>query len=632
MRKVTAEDLYQFKFVAAPQWSEDGKKAVFTLYAADEKSNGYKADAWLFEGGKLRRLTSTGDVRGAQWLDNDTLFYSGLREAEDKEAAKKGCLTVFYQLSLKGGEAQELVRIPLKASGLKALSCGKYAFLAAQDNNKDRDPGWEVFDEIPFWKNGEGYTSDTRKRLWVMDGGKLTAVTGEYEQVGAWAADGERLIFATKDYKNVMGMTSGVYTYVNGIRKTIIPDGLWNVHGLFFMDGKAMAVMSDMKDYGASQVPYFYCIEGAKPVQISTMEETPVTTVAGDSSFGGGAKMAVDDGWLYYTAVEDSWSVLRRLKDGRLETLLHAPVSIDAIAVKNGQVLVSSVTQQKLPELYCVENGEMKQLSFFNEEMTERAVQLPHPITAVSDGWKINGYVIYPAEYEEGKTYPAILDIHGGPHGAYGAQYFHEMQVWASAGYFVFFCNIRGGDGRGNEFADLRGQYGKIDYDDIMAFTEEVLRQFPQIDKERLGVTGGSYGGYMTNWIIGHTDLFHAAAAQRSISNWISKFLCTDNGYLYNQELLQGNPWDDTEKLWWHSPLKYAANAKTPTLFIQSDQDYRCWMAECIQMFSTLKLHGVDARICLFHGENHNLSREGKPKNRVRRINEITAWMDKYLK
>ncbi len=632
MRKVTAEDLYQFKFVARPQWSNDGSRAVFTLFSADEKSNGYKADAWLSENGKLRRLTSTGDVRGAQWLDDDTLVFQGLRDPEDKEAAKKAPLSVFYALSMKGGEAEECLRVPMKVSDLKVLGEGRYAFVAAWDNNKERDPGWEVFDEIPFWKNGEGYTSDTRKRLFIMDKGKIVPVTGEYEQVTGMAADGERVLFVTRDYKSVMGMTSGVYTYVNGMRKTLIPDGTWSVHGVFFMDGKAMAVMSDMKEYGASQVPYFYCIEDGKPVQLSTMEETPVTTVGGDSSFGGGAKMAVDQGYIYYTAVEDSYSVLRRIKDGKLETLLNAPVSLDAIAVKDGKVLVSAVTQQKLSELYCVEDGEMKQLSFFNEEMTERAVQLPHPVTAVSDGWKINGYVIYPADYEEGKTYPAILDIHGGPHGAYGAQYFHEMQVWASAGYFVFFCNIRGGDGRGNAFADLRGQYGKIDYDDIMAFTEEVLKQFPQIDRERLGVTGGSYGGYMTNWIIGHTDLFHAAAAQRSISNWISKFLCTDNGYLYNAELLQGNPWDDPEKLWWHSPLKYAANAKTPTLFIQSDQDYRCWMAECIQMFSTLKLHGVDARICLFHGENHNLSREGKPKNRVRRINEITAWMDKYLK
>ncbi len=632
MKKVLAEDLYQFRFVARPQWSKDGSKAVFTLFSADEKTNGYKADAWLYQCGKLRRLTSGGDVRGAQWLDDSTLVFAAVRDPEDKEAAKKGGLTVFYTLSLRGGEPEEYLRVPAKAFDIKPLGKDKFAFLGAYDNYKERDPGWEVFDELPFWKNGEGYTSGTRRRLYVMDKGKVSPVTGEKELVGSWAADEGKLLFASKEFKSVLGMTSGVYTYANGVRKTLLADGYWNVHGVFFMDGKAMAVMSDMKDYGASQVPYFYCIEGGRPVRLSTMEETPVTTVGGDSSYGGGAKMAVDQGYIYYTAVEDSYSVLRRLKDGKLETLLNAPVSIDAIAVKDGKVLVSAVTQQKLSELYAVEDGELKQLSFFNEELAERSIQIPHPITAISDGWKINGYVIYPADYEEGKTYPAILDIHGGPHGAYGAQYFHEMQVWSSAGYFVFFCNIRGGDGRGNEFADLRGQYGKIDYDDIMAFTEEVLNQFPQIDRERLGVTGGSYGGFMTNWIVGHTHLFHAAAAQRSISNWISKFLCTDNGYLYNQELLQGNPWDDTEKLWWASPLKYAANCTTPTLFIQSDQDYRCWMAECIQMFSTLKLHGVDARICLFHGENHNLSREGKPKNRVRRINEITAWMDKYLK
>ena len=222
--------------------------------------------------------------------------------------------------------------------------------------------------------------------------------------------------------------------------------------------------------------------------------------------------------------------------------------------------------------------------------------------------------------------------IHGGPFAAFGTPYFHEMQYWAAQGYFVFFCNPRGGQGRGGDFGDLRGKYGTIDYDDLMLFTDKVLESYPMIDTKRVGVTGGSYGGFMTNWIIGHTDRFAAAASQRCIANWISFYLTTDIGPWFGQDQCQGNPWDDTEKLWWHSPLKYAMNVKTPTLFIHSDQDYRCWMSEVLQMFSSLKLNGVDSRICLFHGENHELSRGGKPQNRIRRIAEITAWMDQYLK
>ena len=128
------------------------------------------------------------------------------------------------------------------------------------------------------------------------------------------------------------------------------------------------------------------------------------------------------------------------------------------------------------------------------------------------------------------KKYPAILDIHGGPKTVYGKVFYHEMQVWASKGYFVFFCNIHGSDGRGNEFMDIRGKYGTIDYDELMQFTDKVLETYPQIDASKVGVTGGSYGGFMTNWIIGHTDRFACAASQRSIANWISFSQTSDIG------------------------------------------------------------------------------------------------------
>ena len=164
-----------------------------------------------------------------------------------------------------------------------------------------------------------------------------------------------------------------------------------------------------------------------------------------------------------------------------------------------------------------------------------------------------------------------------------------------------------------------------------MDFTDQVLEAYPQIDRERLGVTGGSYGGYMTNWIIGHTHRFACAVSQRSISNWITKILTTDIGYYYTADQVGGMPWPDPTPLWDCSPLKYAGQVKTPTLFLHSDQDFRCWMAEGLQMFTALKLHGVQTRLCLFHGENHELSRSGTPRHRIRRLKEMTDWFQKYL-
>jgi dipeptidyl aminopeptidase/acylaminoacyl peptidase len=165
-----------------------------------------------------------------------------------------------------------------------------------------------------------------------------------------------------------------------------------------------------------------------------------------------------------------------------------------------------------------------------------------------------------------------------------------------------------------------------------MEFVDKAVEKYDFINEDKMGVTGGSYGGFMTNWIIGHTDRFKAAASQRSISNWISKSMVTDIGYYFVQDQQAGNAWTDFEGLWEQSPLKYANKAKTPTLFIHGDEDYRCYKAEAYQMFTALKFFGVESKFVLFDGENHELSRSGKPKHRIRRLKEITQWMDKYLK
>ena len=164
-----------------------------------------------------------------------------------------------------------------------------------------------------------------------------------------------------------------------------------------------------------------------------------------------------------------------------------------------------------------------------------------------------------------------------------------------------------------------------------MYFTKEMVKKYDFIDEEKIGVTGGSYGGYMTNWIVGHTDYFKAAVTQRSISNWISKFNTTDIGYYFVGDQVDGNPWDDTEKLWDNSPLKYANNVKTPTLIIHSEEDLRCDVNQAYQFFTALKYFGVDAEMLLIKGENHDLSRSGKPKSRIKRLEAISDWFERKL-
>ena len=226
-----------------------------------------------------------------------------------------------------------------------------------------------------------------------------------------------------------------------------------------------------------------------------------------------------------------------------------------------------------------------------------------------------------------------MLDVHGGPRAVYGETFFHEMQVWVSRGFVVFFTNIKGSDGRGDAFADIRGDYGGTDFQNLMDFTDAVLKAYPNIDKKRLCETGGSYGGFMTNWIIGHTDRFCCAASQRSIANWISMSFISDIGPYFGPDQCGGKGLfgdENTKALWDHSPLKYAKQVKTPTLFIHSEEDYRCPLPEGMQMMQALAVNGVETRMVIFKGENHELSRSGKPQHRVRRLKEITEWFEKH--
>jgi len=207
-----------------------------------------------------------------------------------------------------------------------------------------------------------------------------------------------------------------------------------------------------------------------------------------------------------------------------------------------------------------------------------------------------------------------------------------EFHMLASQGYYVLFSNPRGSDGYDEEFADLRGRYGERDYRDLMEFLDNVLKTMERIDPDRIGVIGGSYGGFMVNWIITHSNMFKAAVSQRSCSSWFTNFGSTDIGYYFDPDQIGGYPWSDFEKYWDKSPLKYVENAETPLLLIHSLEDYRCHVIEALQLFTALKVLGRKTRLVLFPEENHELSRSGKPRHRAERLKHILNWFDEHLK
>ncbi|MCM0647187.1 S9 family peptidase [Clostridium swellfunianum] len=666
MEKVKIDEFIKYKFLSGVKHSPDGKNVCFVLHETDLEENKYLSNLWLYniEKEAYFKLTACDTERSFLWLDNENIMFPDVRNSKDKEKKENGEeFTQYYKISINGGEAAKFIRIPKSVNSIKPIVEGSYIFtsdynigkpdlnsLSEEEKAKEfkarkEEKDYEVLEEIPFWSNGGGFTNKNRNRLYIyeVNSGEVKAITDEYTNVESFNLNEDRtkVVIVSYEFKDKMPLVNDLKIYdLSNKSFTNLNKGIeisYSYAGFIASDALIFAG-TDMKEYGINENSKLYTLNlNSNEIKCITpdFDAAMDNSVGSDCRYGGSDSKQLEEGYLYFVTTEGDSSYLNRIdKEGNFERVICDEGSVDGISVNSGSVIYIGMKPNKLQELYIKKEGFEKQLTNFNEWIhEEKKISAPEAIKVETEpGVIIEGWVIKPVDFEEGKKYPAILDIHGGPKTVYGTVFFHEMQYWANEGYAVFYCNPRGSDGRGNEFADIRGKYGTIDYVDIMKFTDEVLRTYDFIDADRIGVTGGSYGGFMTNWIIGHTDRFRAAASQRSISNWISKFNTTDIGYFFVDDQIAATPWNNQEKLWEHSPLKYADRVKTPTLFLHSEEDYRCWLVEGIQMFTALKYHGVESRLCMFRGENHELSRSGKPKHRVRRLKEITDWFDKYLK
>ncbi len=335
----------------------------------------------------------------------------------------------------------------------------------------------------------------------------------------------------------------------------------------------------------------------------------------------------------YCVTTHERSSFLTRVgTDGKLAFLTGDRGSVQDFDLFGGEAVFAGLLGMGLQELYMLDTAGIRTLTRFNAEVLGgKPVSPAEPMVFENHGGPVHYVVLKPANFDPALKYPAVLYIHGGAKVLYGPVFFHEMQVLAGRGFFVIYGNPRGSDGQGSVFARLRGNYGKPDYEDMMRAMDTAIERYPQIDKSRLAVAGGSYGGIMTNWIVGHTDRFKCAISQRSLCNMISAFGTADNGYDFVREQMAADPWSNLELLWEQSPLKYANKVRTPLLLVHSEEDRRCHYSEAIQFFTALRSFGVEARMIFIRGETHELSRSGRPRQRILRLTEIVAWLEKYL-
>ncbi|WP_279122237.1 alpha/beta hydrolase family protein [Holdemania filiformis] len=656
MNKITIDHFQRVQFLSALALSPAGQPAWVRTSIENDT---YTGQLFVLDHDQPKQLTS-GNESLFVWDDEKTLLFISSRGETPQPEAES---TTFYRIRTDGGEAVKAFTLPLKVRQIIPVKKGLYVLtaqidLAAADywkmseaereavhQGRRAEADYQIVSEQPYYQDGAGYTNGLRSRLFLYDEAqnelKPLCEPQFHVSRAVVSPDHNHLAISGAPFVKVRQPKEGLYRMDLDTLEShcLLEPGQFAISEIQWLsETQILAAMSDQKRYGAVENPFFYTLDAhtGKRKLLAENEESLGSALGSDCQYGSGKQMQMGPDGLFMVHTLGAFDEIRCLKaDGTWRTIMQLDGSIQALAVADEKLWLIAMLGQKLPELVCfdLKTNELRAMTAFNEAvLADCYVAKPEPLSIPAGEFQVDGWVLKPKDYDPNQKYPAILNIHGGPKAAYGPVFFHEMQFWASAGYFVMFCNPRGSNGKGNAYAELRGMYGTIDYDDLMNFTDAVLAAYPAIDAERIGVTGGSYGGYMTNWMIGHTDRFAAAASQRSIANWVSLICYADIGFTFDNDQMGADPWSDVQKVWDQSPLQFADKAKTPTLFIHSFEDYRCLLQEGMQMYNALVHHGVEARMCLFKGESHGLSRIGKPSHRVRRLQEITAWMDRWCK
>ena len=655
MKPIAIDDFCAVRSLANVTFSPEGTSACFIVSQAKKEKNCYESRLYLLKGGRVRALTGGGKESSFCYLDENTVLFAG-----DREGEKEPSLTSrFYKIALDGGEADLAFTFPIPVSqvfplkngdllvvgstfpGFEDLYKGDKKLVKAYFDDKKENEDYEVISQLPWWWNGGTYTRGAYESLFYYDAKKksLTRLTDAGFNVSdvQLAEDQKTVYFSLLDVSvprpaHFGGQDLYRIDLASRRQKLVVKSRPDFVIATYALGKSFLLVMAADGKFGMNTDCDFYKLdyETLAVTPYAVYGEAIGSSVGCDVRHGGGQAFKMDGDVLYFISTRFDGAGLYKLEDGTVSPVLVRDGSVDCFDRKNGKMLLCALWDMKPQELYD-ETG--RRVTHFNDAMLRgKYVAQPDPLNLTAGDHEVHGFILKPMDFEAGKKYPVIFDIHGGPKTVYGPVFYHEMQYWANHGYYVIYCNPRGGESRGNEFGYICGRFGTIDYDDIMAFCDEALKAYPDMDEKHMGVTGGSYGGFMTNWIIGHTNRFAAAASQRGIANFVSMEGTSDIGTLFAERQILATTHTNLDKMWKQSPLKYADRCTTPTLFIHSEEDYRCWMVEALQMYSTLIHHGVPTRLCLFHGENHELSRGGKPKGRIRRLQEITAWMDKYLK
>ncbi|MDQ2987081.1 MAG: S9 family peptidase [Armatimonadota bacterium] len=656
-RPLKPEDLLRVAVPSDPRLSPDGDSAVYVVKRVAEK-NKYASNLYLWRGGGVQRLTA-GDSNDSQprWKPDGT----SIAFTSDRQKPKPG----LFELPLSGGESRCLVDLPEGSLGKYEWSPdgNHIAFLfrkksadRTEDAKKSRvesglsDPPL-VVESLTWRMDGDGVFGDDRFELCVLD-----VVSGAWSAVASEAKDGEyafcwidadHLAVAYNPSDNptmepwlddihVVGL-DGDRRVVEGI--PVGPKGSLTSLG----NGEIAVVFSDRGTdrfgYKVGRLCYLNIESGewSDPWKDRTDLDLNVWTLGDIKEPGYGARLSVptNGGRLCGDlSREGSTHVYEFNRDGSFIPLTSGLGEWSLGTVSETRIAVTRISPTSLPEIAIIEDGKVIYCSTHNTELSEEVELLPGEEAWVESepGVKVQTWIMKPYGFQEWRKYPACLEVHGGPHGMYSCCVFLEMQVLAGAGYVVAWSNPRGSTGYGEEFARcITGDWGNKDWTDIQAVTKFLAdREF--VDANRIAIMGGSYGGYMVNWAIGHSDAFKCAITDRCVANLLSKSGNSDYTFVPDGNWPGSAFAGDWETLWDRSPVKHFKNVTTPTLVVHSEGDLRCHVEQGEQVYTFLKMKGVPTRFVRYPvSTSHGMSRSGPPDLRIHRLREQLDWYAKHL-
>ena len=669
-KPLNSQALLELNFLADPQFTSDGKILCVKTNIISSKSSkadkdkapAYKSELLLLEGTKEKQLTHTPDGDwglGSSHTPTPNPTNSTVAFLSNRNSTKEKKENAIYLLDLNGGEAKRISRPGLQIREFVWHPNGKELAIIHQEVEEENTDVCREITNISYRFENVGFLPKATYKIAL-----LNVQTGRDKDIKGlelapsslvFSPDGSKLYYAAaKSLENQNTWQTALWSLdVKTKRSSCIVEERTRLDSIApSPDGQQLAFVASADGNGFASTPSLWlCSTKASKTNVPVCVTKDIDvgqSCGGDSRMGSHPNPLIwqEDGkGIYFINNQNGRSCISRLDvETKSVSSAHptdAPVdrAVISYAYANGQFSFIAETPHSPGELYSLASDKEKQLTKVNQKFVQRyglGVQSDeHTVKAKAGSANIPYWIMSPPTAGQTRKDKAlVVQVHGGPHTNYGYGFYFEFHLLAAKGYTVVFGNPRGGSSYGEDFrTHLLGAYGKDDASDVMDILSDAQKTLKRT-KAPVHLTGGSYGGFMTNWLIGQKELvktFRSAVTQRSISNFVSFFGTSDIGFNFSPVQQGGNMWDDTQKLWNQSPMKYVQNIETPLLIIHSEQDYRCPMEQAEQLFTAMKvLNKAECEFIRFPGEGHELSRSGRPDRRIKRLDAMVGWFENH--